>query len=271
MTSVYIYANTSTMSTQNGSKINKLISEWPKGTVSTVWYLESHGYSRKLLTKYKNSRWLAPLGNGAYTLFNDRVEWLGALYPLQTQIDLEVHAGGRTALEMKGYAHYLSDRIRTVFLYGRPGTKLPAWFKEHDWGVKIVFVMTNLFPNGYKEGLSEYREREFTVKISAPERAAMEMLYHVPGKVSFDEALLVMENLGSLRPSLVQDLLLNCNSVKVKRLFMHMAEKHAYPWVEQVDTSKVDFGRGNRSVVPHGTLDKKYQITVPKSAEEEPV
>jgi hypothetical protein len=130
--------------------------------------------------------------------------------------------------------------------------------------------MINLFPGGYNEGLSEYREREFTIRISAPERAAMEMLYHVPGKVSFEEALLVMENLSGLRPQLVQDLLLNCNSVKVKRLFMYMAEKQAYPWVEQVDTSKVDFGQGNRSVVPHGTLDKKYKITVPKSVMEEP-
>jgi hypothetical protein len=99
----------------------------------------------------------------------------------------------------------------------------------------------------------------------------MEMLYHVPGKVSFEEALLVMESLSSLRPSLVHDLLLNCNSVKVRRLFMHMAEKHAYPWVAQVDTSKVDFGQGNRSIALRGILDKKYKITVPRSSGEEPV
>jgi hypothetical protein len=196
---------------------------------------------------------------------------MGALYPLQTQLHLDLHAGGKTALEMKGYAHYLGDKIRTVFLYGRQGTKLPAWFKKHEWGVKIVSVMTNLFPKGYNEGLSEYREREFAITISAPERAAIEMLYHVPGKVSFEEALLVMENLSGLRPLLIHDLLLNCNSVKVRRLFMYMAEKHSYPWVKQVDISKVDFGLGNRSIVVHGTLDKKYKITVPRSSGEEPV
>jgi hypothetical protein len=259
------------MSTHNGSKINKLISDWPKGTVSTVWYLQSHGFSRKLLNKYKNSRWLSSLGHGAYILFNNKVEWMGALYPLQMQLDLSVHAGGKTALEMKGYAHYLGDKLRTVFLYGRPGTKLPAWFKKHDWGVEIISSMTNLFPDRYNEGLSEYKEREFTIRMSAPERAAMEMLYHVPSKVSFEEALLVMENLSGLRPLLVQNLLLNCNSVKVRRLFMYMAEKHAYPWVEQVDASKVDFGGGNRSIVVHGTLDKKYKITVPRIDMGEPV
>ena len=191
-----------TMSTHNGSKINKLILDWPKGTVSTVRHLQSRGFSRKLLNKYKNSRWLAPLGHGAYTLFNDRVEWMGALYPLQAQLGLDLHAGGKTALEMKGYAHYLRDKIKTVFLYGQPETKLPTWFKQHDWGVELISSMTNLFPKGYNEGLSEYREREFAVKISAPERAAMEMLYHVPGKISFEEALLVTENLSALRPLL---------------------------------------------------------------------
>jgi hypothetical protein len=172
---------------------------------------------------------------------------------------------------MKGYAHYLGDKIRTVFLYGCPATKFPTWFKKHDWGVEIISAMTNLFPNGYNEGLSEYRERDYMVRISSPERAAMEMLYHVPSKVSFEESLLVMENLSSLRPLLVQNLLLNCNSVKVRRLFMYIAEKHAYPWVEQVDTSKVTFGQGNRSIVVHGTLDKKYKITVPRSNVEEPI
>lgn len=259
------------MSTHNRSKINKLIREWPKGTVSTVSYLQTHGFSRKLLNKYKNSGWLSSLYHGAYTLFNDRVEWTGALYSLQEQLNLDVHVGGKTALEMKGYAHYLKNRIVTIFLYGRPGTKLPTWFREHDWGAEVVSVMTNLFPDGYSEGLSDYRENEFSLKISAPERAALEMLYHVPGKVSFDEATLIMENLAGLRPPLVQNLLLNCHSVKVKRLFMHLAEKLAYPWAEKLDTSMIDFGRGNRCIVVHGTLDKKYKITIPRSNEEEPV
>lgn len=259
----------SSMITHNRSKINKLISQWPKGTVSTVSYLQSQSYSRKLLNSYKNSRWLVSLRHGAYALFNDRVEWAGGLYSLQTQLGLEVHAGGKTALQMKGYAHYVSDKLKTVYLFGKANTKLPTWFKKHNWGVEIVYTMTSLFPEGYFEGLSDYRERDFFIKISAPERAALEMLYDVPGRVTFDEASLIFESLGSLRPELIQDLLLHCNSFKAKRLFMFMAEKNAYAWIEKIDPTKIDFGRGNRKVVAHGILDKKYKITVPKSSEEE--
>lgn len=39
-----------------------------KGTVSTVSYLQAHGFSHKLLNKYKNSGWLSSLGHGAHTL-----------------------------------------------------------------------------------------------------------------------------------------------------------------------------------------------------------
>ena len=91
----------------------------------------------------------------------------------------------------------------------------------------------------------------------------MEMLYHVPTKVSFEEAALITENLVSLRPRLVQDLLENCNSIKVKRLFMYLVEKHEHPWVSKVDLSNVYFGEGKRSIVKNGKLDKKYNITVP--------
>ena len=84
---------------------------------------------------------------------------------------------------------------------------------------------TILFPEHSQEGFSEFREKDFSIKISAPERAAMEMLHLVPGKISFEEALLIMENLVSLRPDMVQRLMCMCQFIKVKRLFMYMAER----------------------------------------------
>lgn|SRR5208282_4713245 len=58
LTYVYCFAKISNLSSHNGSKINKLISKWRKGTVSTVRYFQSRGFSCKLLNKYKNNRWL---------------------------------------------------------------------------------------------------------------------------------------------------------------------------------------------------------------------
>lgn len=257
------------MNTENRTKINQLIQQWPRGTATVTSALFSMGFSNELIRLYKNSRWIRSCGRGAYALYNDQVEWTGGLYALQTQLGLTVHAGGKTALGLKGFSHYLPAEIKRVFLYGIRGEKLPTWFKEYDWGVDIVFTPTNLFPAECTEGFSKYREKEFSIMISTPERAAMELLYHIPSKITFEEAFFIMENLMTLRPGVVETLLECCKSVKVKRVFMYMAEKHQHPWVEKIDVSKVDFGRGKRVIVKSGVLNKKYSIIVPKPIEEE--
>ncbi len=201
-------------------------------------------------------------------MYGDEVAWTGALYGLQSQLALSVHPGGKTALELKGFSHYLAETTKRVFLYGLRGEKLPAWFRQYDWGVEILYSPTNLFPADCQEGLSEYREKEFSLRISSPERAALEMMYHLPNEVSFEEAYLIAENLITLRPVVVQALLECCNSVKAKRLFMYMAERHQHPWVQKLDLSKVDFGKGKRVIVKSGVLYGKYNITVPKSIAE---
>jgi hypothetical protein len=226
--------------------------------------LNKEGFGYDLLARYKKSGWLEPFGRGAYVLPGDRVEWAGAVYALQEQLHLNVHPGGKTALELQGYAHYLRAEKRKIFLYAEPALVLPSWFRGERLGVEFFVTRTRLFPPATGEGFSELRDREFSVRMSAPERAALEMLHLVPRAVGFDEALLIMENLVSLRPGVVQKLLEICCFVKVKRLFMYMAERHGHPWAEQLDLSKVYFGKGKRLVVAGGSLDRKYGITVPR-------
>lgn len=251
------------MSTVKTSKINRLVKQWPRGTVGTAAHLKSWGYSYDLLKKYKESGWINSFGRGAYILSGDGVEWPGALFALQSQLGLNIHAGGKTALELKGYAHYLAEQKNRLYLYGDRAQRLPAWFNDKSFELEVLMIRTNLFPAGSEEGYTELKEREFSVKISAPERAIMELLYLVPNRAGFSEAQLIMENLVSLRPTVVQALLQSCRSIKVKRLFMYFADKHGHQWLSEIDTSKVNLGKGKRLIVPNGKLDHKYQITVP--------
>lgn len=252
------------MNTENPIKINQLISQWPKGAVFTQKFLSQNGYYHGLVKTYKKSKWIEPIGTGAYKLYGDVVEWYGGLYALQKQLELNIHAGGKTALELKGYAHYLRPGEQVCYLFGAPGEKLPKWFSEYDWGVKIVYKATNLIPKGLRIAFSEYQYKEFKITISSPERAALEMLYYVPLDQGFDEAFKIMENLITLRPEIVQELLERCNSVKVKRLFLYMAEKHKHPWFKKLNLNRVDLGSGKRVIVESGVLDQKYKITVPE-------
>jgi hypothetical protein len=257
------------MNTKGGNKLNQLLTRWKRGAVYTQTYLSRLGYYHDLVKSYRRNGWLDSVGTGAFKLSGDSVDWFGGLYSLQKQLKLPVHVGGRTALELKGFSHYGRPGAEKCFMYAPSGTRLPLWFRQFEWGVEINFKATKLFPHGLSESFSEYRHKELVVMISAPERAAFEMLYHVPAAITFEEALLVIESLVSLRPQIVQNLLENCNSVKVKRLFMYMADQHKHPWLENINGSNIDFGKGKRLIVSNGILDKAYNITVPRVSGEE--
>lgn len=256
------------MSAIKRNKLQRLVTGWRRGTVAVSSYLKTLGITPELLYTYKRSQWIESIGKGAYRLSGDTVEWTGAVYALQHQLSLNVHIGGKTALEMKGYAHYLSENIQQVFLYGGPRQKLPVWFKNYPWKTDIVFTSTNLLPESCREGFSEFQIKEFSIRISAPERAALEMLYHVPGNVSFDEASLIFENMINLRPAVLQPLLEACTNIKVKRLFFYLAEYHQHRWFSQLRPANINLGTGKRMIVKHGMLDTRYQITIPKDSME---
>ena len=238
---------------------------WPKATIATYDWLEGQGVYRQLADTYVNSGWLERVGRGAFKRSGEEVDWTGALYAIQTQLKLSVHAASKTALQTQGYAHYLALGSETAaVLFGNPGEKLPAWFEQYQWKAKVRFTATNLFNNKKASGLTDFNAGDFSIKISSPERAMFEVCYDVPDKESFEEAGHLMEGLTTLRPNLVQELLGKCNSVKAKRLFMYFAEEYNHAWLKKLNFSRVDFGKGNRSLCADGQYNKKYQLVVPK-------
>ena len=71
-----------------------------------------------------------------------------------------------------------------------------------------------------------------------------------------------------MRPLQVQKILETCESIKVKRLFVFMADRAGHAWLKHVDLSNINFGVGKRSIVSGGLLNTKYQITLPKELAE---
>ena len=252
------------MASSTSSKINQLLKIWPSGAVAVLPWLEKQGVYQQLVHEYEKTSWVSRVGRGAYARAGDKVEWTGGLYAIQEQMGLPIHVGGKTALQMQGYAHFLPmGKGPTVALFGLPGVKLPMWFKQNRWGIKVRYTTTNLFTGEAVQGLTRKNMGSYLLSVSTPERAIMEVLYGVPNEESYEEAKLLMEGLTTLRPRLVQALLEHCVSVKVKRLFMVVAESCGHAWVKKLDTSKVNFGKGKRMLVRGGRLDSKYKITVP--------
>ena len=253
------------MGTEKESKLNKLLSTQPSGIVLASAWLVEQGYSLDLQKQYKRSQWFDSIGTGALIRHGDQVDYLGGIYALQYQLGLSVHPAGKTALSLQGKAHYLELSTKKVQLFGAQKENLPLWFKKRDWGLSLECKLSGFLPP--ELGLVEIDHKSFKVKISSPARAVMECLYLAPRSQPLVEVFELLEALNNLRPATVQSLLENCNSVKVKRLFLYLADKAGHEWLSYINLDKVNLGSGKRAIVSDGVYVAKYQITVPKELE----
>ncbi|MGF1587319.1 MAG: type IV toxin-antitoxin system AbiEi family antitoxin [Bacteroidales bacterium] len=254
------------MTTQSETYLKKLFKVLQPGCVVTVDWLESYGISRNLQKYYLKSGWLESIGRSAYKKPGDSIEWQGALNAIQKQTETQVHVGGLSALAIQGFSHYLRISNESLQLFSPLKSKLPKWFGDYDWKLDIQHYQSSFLPPD--SGIKELEHNQILISVSTPERAIMECLYLAPQKMDLVECYHLLEGLVNLKPNLLNELLSRCNSVKVKRLFLFMAEKASHQWFQFLNTNQIHIGTGNRMLAEKGIHIPKYLISVPKELAE---
>ena len=276
-----------TMGEQKSTKLNLLQDLLGEGLLVSTGWLGGRDYSRSLLAKYIESGWLTSPARGVYRRPGPPLKWQHVVASLQMLAGSYLHVGGRTALVQRGLGHYVRmSGQETIFLYGPE--VLPAWVnklglnerfavrndamfgslraRRNELGVPTDFHDEPLQPKQLADfGLQEmtWGTWDWRLLYSTDERAMFEVLQDVPTRESVYEADVLMQGLVNLRPARVMSLLMACGSVKVKRLFLALAERHQHQWLAHLDLSKVDLGKGKRMLAPGGKLHPKYLITLP--------
>lgn len=260
------------MAKQNSGRLNQLGRLLPDGFIVDAAWMERHGYSTSLRSQYVSAGWLVQPVRGTYKRPVGKLDWQKVVVSLQELMELRLAVGGRTALDLQGFSHYLSPSGPSeVHLYGAeppPGWlfKLPLQTKFRFHRSQVLFKSpaddkVNLEASALKE-LPEPSGRQLIA--STPERALLELLDELPNHESFHQVDVVVEGLLTLSPRRIQALLEDCKSVKVKRLFFWFADRHQLPWLKNINRKAVDLGKGKRMLIKGGKLDPKYLITVPK-------
>ena len=250
------------MTTNYDKKLMNLLSSHIPGTVLLASWLEKNGISRNLQQYYLKSGWLESYGIGAFKRPNENVRWTGALNSLQRQTELPVHVGALTGISLQGLSHYVRMEKEPLYLFSPQYVKLPKWFLNQEWSNQIVHVKTKFLTTN--SALFEFPLDGFKLQISSTERAILECLYLAPDRFDMVECYQILEGLVNLRPKILQELLENCNSIKVKRLFLFMASKARHQWLDFVDQSRIELGTGDRVIVKGGVYISKYRISIPK-------
>lgn len=243
-------------------KIDKILDFHRPGTVLLELCLERLGVSYRTQKRYHRKGWLERFDRGVFKRPGEEVDWKGGLYALQAQAGIPIHVGARTALVLRGIAQEGRRSVGIVFLFSPLQTTFPRWYRRQDWGVPVEHVKTSFLPE--QIGLIDQEEKTFRIKISTPERAILECLYLASGCIDILDCYQLVKGFVNLCPRRVQELLENCSSIKVKRLFLYMAEKAGHSWMERLDQERIDLGNGVRSLVKGGVYVSKYKFIVPK-------
>ena len=246
------------MNASGQTKINSLLQKLPSGALYFGAWLNKNEISYFLQRHYRNSQWLTAIDKGVMYRTGENPTLFSALSCFNSQMDKKFHIGAMSALEMRGFAHYVPLGRQNIVVYCPQNEWFPKWFSKYDWGVDIL----KKYSEFSETGLTTINENNFEVAVSSPERAFLESLNLAPKYYNLTDLYQVMEMLNGLRPNLLQQLLEECNSMKIKRLFLYMAEKAGHSWLEELDLSKIDLGKGKRSIVKNGIYNSKYQITI---------
>lgn len=113
-----------------------------------------------------------------------------------------------------------------------------------------------------------FKKGDYQVLASVPEQAFLECLLLAPNQYAYMDVFYIMEQLTTLRAEVVQLLLETTDNLKVKRLFLYMAQKTGHEWFGKLDRSKINFGIGKRQLADKGVYLPEYMIAIPKELHE---
>lgn len=262
------------MDTERSQNLKKVLEAVPAGYLVDAAWLTAHGVAYETFRDYVKRGWLERVQRGVFrrptpnASTANTLDWKTCLLSVQHIMRYDVHVGGATALAQQGYDHYLRlGSNAPVWLYG---ADMPNWLKKLPLNASLETRTTSLFADTSLGLTKDDADTDGTLpwdwklRLSAPERAVMEVMDELPDHESFHNLDMVFQSLTTLRPKVVSALLHSCKKIKVKRLFFVFADRHDHPWRKRLDPEEFNLGSGDRALVKGGKIHPRYRIMVPE-------
>ena len=249
------------------TKIQQILEAAPNESVLFGSWLSSQGLDARGQYAYMKSGWLDRISKGVYKIHGTEPSLFAAVSSYNTQLSKSCVVVAYTALELRGYSHYVSMGKPTAYLFTDKSNKLPSWLLKEEWDMTIKY-MTTSFLGDELLGVETMTINQHELLVSSPERAMLECLNLPDASSSLLDIYYIMEGLTTLRPKMVQTLLEACTSQKVKRLFLYMAEKAGHSWYKALKLENVNLGTSRFMITSTGKYINKYNMTISKELAE---
>ena len=248
------------MNIESANKIDLLLRMGTKNGLYFSEWLKKNGYSDQLISKYRQSGWLTSLAKGVVYRTGDKLSAYAAVSCYNNQLNRQLRVAAHSALELFGFNHYV-PMGKPVLMVAYSGISIPKWMNADYFDRTIKPFETNMFTTIQT---STVKVEGVNLLVSSPEQAFMECMLLAPDRYGYMDLYYIMEQLTSLRADVVQTLLETIKNLRVKRMFLYMAEKAGHYWFEMLDMVKIDIGTSKLQLVEKGIYISKYRITVPK-------
>ncbi len=241
----------------------------PEGVVAERRWLYDQGFKRSTVDYFLRSGRLVKVGRGAYRRPGPPLKWQHLCYSLQI-LGYDLHVGGKTALSLQGFSHYLplGSKREVIELYGNE--KAPKWLFEYEGDFEFLHRREKDFetlPPGSLTSVA-FGHWDWQLVVSTAELALMELVAYVEEEADFHLVDRYFESATVLRADLLVKLLKQCKHIRTRRLFLWFARRHRHRWFDEIERENIPLGSGKRVIVKNGTFDKDYQITVPREMAE---
>lgn len=247
------------------SKPNQtLLEKIPDGLIVSRQKMKEMGFSKPTIDYFLRSGKLTPISHGIYRRPGPPLKWEHFVYSA-VQLGHDIHVGGRSALDLLGFAHYLPlNGVQQIHLYCEK--KFPPWLTTINKPVHMVSHQLKMFTDIPTASITErpFGHWDWPIPYASMELALLELLNDVRDEASFKMADTYFEAATTLRPKVLNQLLSACNKVYINRLFLWFAKRHNLQYVDSLNIPAINLGKGKRMIVRGGSLDKEFQITVPK-------
>lgn len=248
------------MSRDCQNKLNQLLTMGTKNGLFFSEWLVKNGYSHQLIDRYRKSGWLTALDRGVMYRTGESLSAFASLSCYNEQLGKDLRVAAHSALELFGFNHYVPIG-KPILMVANSNLNVPRWMTSDNFDRTFNPFQTNMVET---PETSVIRVEGVDLLASSPEQAFMECLLLVPSQYDYMDLYYIMEQLTSLRPEVVQRLLEEGNNLRVKRMFLYMAEKAGHYWYDMLNVDKIGLGTSKLQLTDNGTYINQYKITVPQ-------
>lgn len=266
------------MTSKVSQKLNDIIN---KNHIDGMVYLNSwlvkRGISPSMIYYYRKKKLIQSIGDeypfkygvtlpknerllhsGVFTKFNEIPDYYGGVQALQKQLELNVHVAADHALMLQKVIPNLINWKKEKVLFAPKGVMLPKWFFEAPWYSNVLFKSTTFLP----QDIGIEQTGKYQLLTSRPERAILELIYLIPNNMHMRYIHDCIKKLTNIDIDLMHELLENCTSNRVKRLFLYLIEEENLSWLEKLKVGNLDLGKGTIVIEKPGKHNSKYKIVV---------